>query len=147
MLALHHKLQEYVSMKERLRSPEESLEQLLLSNIEVSDVVTIIAGKPEEAWEYRFVVTETDGHWPKGMLTAISPQHEVSETLGFTLHGAGNWTTRRQNPVQTQETAFTSYWAHLYIGGLMVGIFEGQSERSIFGKVGQEISDIRLDRS
>lgn len=114
--------------------------------MKVSDVVTIVTGMEADAWTYTFKVTEANGHWPTGMLSAAAPDGTVTEEFEFALHGAGNWTTPSQNPVQDrmQQRGFASYWESVYVGGFMVGKFTGQSERSVFDNVGQEVSAIRV---
>jgi hypothetical protein len=132
-------------MNERLRL-NETTERLSLDQLRPGDVVTITTGTDDEAWRYVFTVTET-GRWPDGTLKAVAPDGSETETVGFSLHGAGNWTTRQQNPVQKQDKGFTSYFDSIYIDGCMTGRFEGHDERVVFDQPGQKITSIGISHS
>lgn len=105
------------------------------------DSLTITTGVDTEAWNYGFTVL-TNGYWPHGTLEATNPRGDRSEPVDFELHGCGRWTTRKQNPVQTQEIGFTPYYCGLIVGDFMWGRTEGQPNRISFDKPGQEISNI-----
>lgn len=132
-------------MTEQLK-PEEKIERLELEKVKAGDIIEVVTGSDEEAWTYALLVEEA-GQWPKGQLTATAPDGTLTEPVGFALHGAGNWTTRKQNPVQKQERGFTSYWDALYLRGYMVGKFDGQSDRAVFDQRGQEITEIKIVRA
>jgi hypothetical protein len=133
-------------MSEQLRGAEDQVDQLMLNEMWPGDVIKIVTGSDYEAWEYEFTVTETPHRWPVGKLVATSPDGVVSPTIDFELHGAGRWTDRRENPVQTQQRAFTSYFQHIYLKGYMVGKIVGETDRLIFDKPGQEITQISINR-
>ncbi len=130
-----------VIMSEKL---DETIERLELSSLRTGDTVHITLGQGDEAYQYTFKVAEP-GKWPTGIITETSP--DGSENAGeFSLHGSGRWTNRQQNPVQTQERAFTSYFDSLTVGSFMVGAVPNApiGDRLIFDRPGQEITDIRL---
>ena len=129
-------------MGETLSQKEEALDKLELESLKVGEVVEITTGKDEEAWQYTFTVEDTVSQWPQGKLVAATPTGEITQPVGFHLHGSGSWTDRSQNPVQTQDRGFSSYFDRLYRGEYMVGKFEGETIRSIFDKKGQEITKI-----
>jgi hypothetical protein len=105
------------------------------------DSLTITTGVDTEAWNYGFTVL-TNGYWPHGTLEATNPRGDRSEPIDFELHGCGRWTTRKQNPVQTQEIGFTPYYHGLIVGDFMWGRTEGVPDWIRFDKPGQEISNI-----
>lgn len=123
-----------------------AIERLRLEDLKAGDLVTITTGTGEDAWAYLFTVEE-DGQWPNGTLVASAPDSSETEPVAFSLHGAGNWTNRRQNPVQEQERGFNSDFNAIYIGGCLVGRFGGDEERAVFDQTGQEITRIELGRS
>jgi hypothetical protein len=131
-------------MTERLS--ESKVEHLALADLKADDLLRITTGSGEEAYQYNFFV-EQAGQWPTGLLEEVKPDGSRSEPLRFTLQGAGSWTDRHQNPVQTQQTAFTSYFVSIYIGGFMVGSDPSDStvNRIIFDKPGQGITGIELN--
>ena len=133
-------------MGETLPLEVEVLDKLELSSLKVGEVVEITTGMDEEAWQYTFTVENTGSQWPKGKLVATSPTGKPSQPVGFHFHGSGRWTDRSQNPVQTQDRGFTSYYDCLYRGEYMVGKFEGATDRSVFDKKGQEIAKITRRR-
>ncbi len=147
MLATTDELRDYNHMIDQLQSSGEQLEQLRLSELEAGDILTITTGAGEQAWNYTFIIEDPEGTWPKGTLSAISPDGSFVEPVNFSLHGSGKWTTREQNPVQKQTNGFTASWESLYKGEYLVGFFEGNDERSVFDKRGQEITNITLQRS
>ncbi len=128
-------------MKEVLSDPEKQLKQIILADMKQGDIIIIVTGRDEHAWNYEFAVAQ-EGKWPKGTLIATSPDGTVSPPLHFEMHGAGNWTSRQDNPVQTLERAFTSYFQHIYIGGNLVGRAVDEFDRMVFDKPGQEISEM-----
>lgn len=105
------------------------------------DELTIKTGLEADTWNYDFKVENTE-HWPTGKLKAMSPTGTVSEPMDFEIHGCGQWTNRRQNPVQTQELAFTPYYEGLIVGSFMWGRFVGDEDRVVFDAKGQEISSL-----
>jgi hypothetical protein len=133
-------------MSEQLRHTEEQIDRFMLDEAKEGDVITIVTGTDDEAWEYQFSVNDASQRWPVGTLVATSPDGTVSPTIDFELHGAGTWTDRRQNPVQTQQWAFTSYFQHIFLKGIMVGKIAGESDRLVFDKPGQEITRISINR-
>jgi hypothetical protein len=133
-------------MDEKLQYREEQIERLDLSEIRAGDVLIITTGLEDKAWEYTFTVDEAD-RWPKGTLKATAPDGSETEPIGFEMHGAGKWTTRRQNPVQKEDWAFSSYFDSVYLTAFLIGRFDGHSDRSFFDKPGQEIVQIRITRS
>lgn len=149
MVAYSCLIVEYYCMNERLGShetQEENIERLELKELLAGDVVQIVTGVDDEAWVYDFTVENPSG-WPTGTLQAKTPDgNEVGET-GFSLHGAGRWTTRQQNPVQQQERAFTSHFDCVFIGGYMTGKFDDEDDRAVFDSPGQAISAIRVHRA
>lgn len=134
-------------MKEQLTDTGEQVERLRLADLQIGETVIVITGANDQVWRYSFTVKSLEEGWPRGILGATTPDDLSVSPVPFTLHGAGNWTTRRQNPVQTQDRGFTSYWDSLYKGGCMVGVFDGQTNRVIFDQPGQEITDIILYKS
>ena len=132
-------------MKEQHLKPQEKIDRLNLEQLRMGDVVTITTGLDDEAWRYIFILDEAS-QWPHGTIKGISPDGAETEELGFSLHGAGQWTDRRQNPVQKQDRGFTSYYDSIYLDGFMVGQFDGHDERQVFGQPGQQITHIDLKR-
>lgn len=135
-------------MGEKVSQNPESLAVLRLEDVRAGDVIQVMTGTGEKAWLYSLRVEETGSpwHWPKGKLFAIKPTGEETSPADFELHGSGQWTDRRQNPVQTQERAFSSYFDSLHLGEYLVGRFVGQEKRVIFDKRGQEVTRISCER-
>jgi hypothetical protein len=134
-------------MGERVATNPETLDRIPLQDIIVGDVVAITTGEGAEAWQYELTVDDTTTQWPKGTLRTTRPDGQTLGPIAFAIHGCGNWTTREQNPVQTQlGTAFTSYFDSLYLGGFLVGHFEGQEERAVFDQPRQEVSHLTINR-
>lgn len=118
---------------------------LELDKLAQGDIVIITTGVGEEAFKYAFLVREPS-KWPTGLLEEIRPDGTSIGPLPVHLHGSGRWTTRQQNPVQTQERQFTSYFDSLRIGDfLVVAASDAElGERLVFDKPGQEISYISI---
>lgn len=125
---------------------EPALKRLEFVDVKPRDIIRITTGVGSEAWEYSFDVEETKGRWPTGYLGAVMPDGTELPVIPFSLHGCGHWTTRKQNPVQTQERAFSPYYDGLIVGDFMWGMRPGESERDAFIEPGQEISSIVVDR-
>jgi hypothetical protein len=124
---------------ETLDAPADRLE---FDRLHEGDQLQIVTGQGDEAWNYSFLVKNTEARWPVGSLSAINPDGTAEPYIGFALHGCVRHTTRSQNPVQTQRTALTPYYDGLVIGNFMWGKFEGEDDRAVFDKAGQEISQI-----
>lgn len=133
-------------MSERRLKPNEDIERINLDTLKIGDEVTIKTGADDNAWTYHFVVEEA-GQWPKGKLIGFAPDGSETESVDFSLHGAGNWTTRQQNPVQKQDRGFTSYFDSIYLDGFMVGQFEGYPDRAVFDNPDQKITHIDIKHS
>jgi hypothetical protein len=129
-------------MSETLHQIPEQLDRIELKDMKVGDRIEITTGIDKEAWTYTLTIDDTSSRWPKGQLVALLPNGELSPQVGFILHGSGLWTDSDQNPVQTQRRAFSSYFDSLSVGSFMVGRFEGEQDRAIFDKKGQEVSRI-----
>jgi hypothetical protein len=123
---------------------QEQINRLALAELNVGDRVFLKTGEGRDAFEYEFEIEDTSTIGPSGQLKETRPNGNKVGPLPFTLHGAGQWTTRQQNPVQEQERGFTSYFDSLYLGGFMVGTTPGVEHRLIFDKPGQEISHIEV---
>jgi hypothetical protein len=107
------------------------------------DHLQITTGRDDEAWKYDFAVELLEPKWPSGSLSATTPDGTAVDPLNFEMHGCGQYTTRRQNPVQQQMgIAFTPYYDGLITGSFLWGKFGGQIERSVFSNKGQEINQI-----
>lgn len=130
-------------MSEQLRQTETHVDQFMVDEARAGDILRITTGQDEDAWRYEFLVTEAS-KWPTGVLTATAPDGTISEPISFELHGAGMWTDRKQNPVQTQARAFSSYYQHIYLKGFLVGRVAGEFDRIVFDKPGQEITQITI---
>lgn len=141
MLAVRLSVCNYNAMAEAIPVITESVKRLEFSTLHLHDHLKIITGQDEESWQYYFRVNKV-GRWPHGQITATTPGGQTTETYGFELHGCGIWTDRRQNPVQTQNYAFTPYYDGLIVGDFMFGKFDGATDRSRFDKPGQQISEI-----
>ncbi len=123
----------------------DTIERIELGELIIGEVVQITTGVGENAFMYIFDVEEP-GNWPKGQLSETRPDGATSGPSPVVLHGSGRWTTRQQNPVQTQERAFTSYFDSVSLGEFLV---EAETDakigdRLIFDKPGQEISKIAI---
>lgn len=121
-----------------------TIDRLDLSDLKKGDVIEITLGSGSEAFKYSFTV-ETQARWPIGFLEEVSPDGTINNGQ-FCLHGSGRWTTKKENPVQDQQLAFTSYFDSLNVGSFMVGAAPEAhtSERLVFDKPGQEITQIKL---
>lgn len=129
-------------MKERLSNANE---RVTLEKLKTGDVVRITTGTEDAAFQYEFTVLNP-GKWPVGQIVETDPAGEVVGSGLFMLQGSGIWTDRRQNPVQTQERAFTSYFDSLSLGAFMVGSNPNTpADRMLFDKVGQEISQVSVN--
>lgn len=128
-------------MSESLKEPIDRLE---LETLQRGDVLHITLGSGEEAFQYKFTVEE-QGKWPIGYIVETAPDGTTNEGQ-FSLHGSGSWTTQRENPVQKQQLAFTSYFESLIVGDFMVGAVPGAGlgKRLVFDKPGQAITRIEL---
>lgn len=133
-------------MRERYLKPTEKIERLSLDQLKTGDTVTITTGIDDDAWKYEFQVEEAS-QWPKGKLKGTAPDGSETGSVDFSLHGAGTWTTRQQNPVQKQERGFTSYFDSIYLDGFMIGQFDGQEDRAVFDNPGQQITCIDIEHS
>ena len=123
------------------------IERLEFNVVKPGDVIHIITGVGDEAWVYDFTVTDTSAEWPAGTLKATTPNGTKVGPVPFALHGCGRWTSRRQNPVQDQERAFTPYFDGLMVGRFLLGKSPEAAERLVFDKTGQEISEITVSKS
>lgn len=121
----------------------ERKDRLEFSLLNPGDLLTITTGNEPEAWIYNFI-THQASRWPTGSFQAFNPTGEESEALEFELHGSGNWTNRRQNPVQTQDRAFTACYEGLRVGNFLLGRVVGQKDRLVFDKPRQQISELAL---
>ncbi len=132
-------------MSEQLR---ERIERLELNKLKAGDKVHIKTGLGEAAFRYTFTVHEA-GKWPIGNMQEVAPNGEVTGSGLFMLQGSGLWTDRRQNPVQKQERAFTSYFCDLSLGTFMVGSQPNDAaNRMVFDKTpNQQISEIIIEES
>lgn len=119
----------------------ENMQRLEFKVLCAGDTLDITTGRDDEAWKYNFLVKDA-AYWPSGTLKEVNPDGETTGFFEFAMHGCGRWTDRRQNPVQTQERAFTPYYEGLIVGSFMWGKLEGAANRSSFDKRGQEISEI-----
>ena len=121
------------------------VERVVLSELQAGDVVKIVTGVDESAFTYTFTVQEP-GNWPTGHLVETDSNDVVTASGSFTVQGSGLWTTRSQNPVQTQERAFTSSFDSLTLGMYMVGSApDTPAERIVFDNPGQEISFVGVN--
>ena len=133
-------------MAERLHQNAEALERVEIEKLRCGDSLEITTGEGDDRWTYFFTVDEA-ARFPKGRLSAITPKGVFTHTMPFELMGAGNWTTRKQNPVQDQEKGFTSYFDAVYLGGNLTGLLGDERERVVFSEPGQTISYITLEHS
>ena len=126
----------------------ERIERLELESLQVGDVVNIITGTGEEAFHYEMSIQQA-GTWPTVLFKEIRPDGSEVGPFPVEVHGSGLWTSRRQNPVQDQERAFTSYWGSLSIGCFMAikNPKDPLGKRLIFDKPGQEITDISIKKA
>ena len=106
-------------MAETHESASRRIERLELEGLGVGDIVRITTGVGEEAYQYRFAVEEA-GRWPLGQFEETRPDGTSVGPFPMLIHGSGRWTTRQQNPVQSQEHAFTSYFDSLSPGGFLL---------------------------
>ncbi len=128
---------------ERYKEPA----RLEFSDAKPGDTIHLVTGQGEEAWRYDFVVETIEGTWPTGVLYTTMPDGTVLPPTPFTLHGCGRWTNRNQNPVQTQERAFSPYYDGLVEGSYFWGVLPGTRDRYAFDKPGQEITSLQLDKA
>jgi hypothetical protein len=145
VLAWNWLIEDTLLMSERLR---ESIERLNLEKLKAGDEVHITTGKGERAIRYKFTVQEA-GRWPVGHMIEIAPDGQTTGDGVLMLQGSGRWTNRRENPVQKQERAFTSYFCDLSLGTILVGANPNQpANRIIFDKTpDQFISEIFVQES
>jgi hypothetical protein len=128
-------------MREKLQTVTERVE---LSKLKAGRVLRVVTGNGEAAWTYHFEVQQ-EGKWPVGQLRAFSPDGELSGEGKFMLHGSGIWTTRQQNPVQTQNRAFTPNFGDLQLGSFLLGSNpDNPAERLVFDKPGQQITYLEV---
>jgi hypothetical protein len=125
----------------------EKIERLEFSTVAPGDVIHITTGIDDEAWIYDFTVSDTSTARPNGTLKATMPDGTEVGSISFALHGCGRWTDRRQNPVQSQDRAFTPYYEGLITGSFLWGKSSVSAERWVFDKPGQEISKITITKS
>ncbi len=130
-------------MQEKVSSPEVS--KIVLKYLRAGDVLHIQTGKGSEAHRYTFLVSN-EGEWPVCLFT-LTKDGSVIGPAPMELHGSGFWTTRRQNPVQTQERAFTSCWEMISLGEFLVTRPAEGGDRMVFDKPGQEIISLKLERA
>ncbi len=121
----------------------ENLRYLSFSDLRPRDSLQITTGIDDSAWKYKFLVNDV-ASWPSGTLQATPPNGIETDVIPFELHGSGRWTTREQNPVQTQDKAFSANYDGLSVGSFLWGKVIGQTNRVVFDQPGQEISDIAL---
>lgn len=124
--------------------------RLEFSDVKMGDMIHITTGVGDQALHFDFLVEQPkdkDG-WPTGVLSARMPDGTELPAAEFSLHGCGQWTTRAQNPVQTQERAFTPYYDGLVVGSYFWGAQPTeQGDRIAFTEPGQEISAIDVTRA
>ena len=125
----------------------ERIDRLEFSTIIPGDVIHITTGVGEDVWRYEFSVNDTSTFFPKGTLKVTNPNGDEIGPAPFALHGSGTWTNRRQNPVQTQEEAFSPYYEGLCIGSFLWGRSPESPDRLVFDKPGQEISEIAVTKA
>lgn len=101
-------------------SPISSADYLSLETLRRGDVLHILTEGDGQAYSYSFTVADR-GEAPLGTLVETLPEGTPGPDANFRLEGAGNWTDRDQNPVQTQSRAFTPAWGEVYVGGLLFG--------------------------
>ncbi|MCA9324723.1 hypothetical protein KDA23_01470 [Candidatus Saccharibacteria bacterium] len=111
----------------------DSKQRLEFDILHPGDRIDITTGEGEEAWHYDFQVDQA-AYWPIGTFRAISPSGDEATANGFALHGCGRWTTRRENPVQSQERGFTPYYEGLIVGSFMLGKMSGEKDRAVFDR-------------
>lgn len=124
----------------------EILDHLEFSDLRDGDVIHMTIGSDDDAWALVFTVESADS-WPTGVLSATAPDGSQPEPVRFTLHGCGRWTTRAQNPVQTQDRAFTPYYDGLVEGSYLWGVRTEEPGRIAFDNPGQEITAISVDKA
>lgn len=134
-------------MSEIGESLPERIERLSLEEFVEGDIVHITTGTDEKAFRYRFSVEEAS-RWPKGQLEETRPDGTVVGPFPVLIHGSGRWTTREQNPVQTQDRALSSYFDSIRCGDFLIAAHPDAKpgDRMIFDKPGQEISEITIER-
>jgi hypothetical protein len=125
----------------------ERIDRLEFNAVKPGDVIHITTGVADDEWKYVFEVSNTSTIWPDGTLKATAPDGTEGGATPFALHGCGSWTNRRQNPVQNQERAFTPYYEGLVVGRFLLGMSPDSTERLVFDKPGQEISEITVTKS
>lgn len=97
------------------------VEDLSLDSLEAGSRLQITAGDDPDSYRYDFLVIEPD-ETPRCMFMQTSPDGSLVGPTPVLLEGTGRWTTRKQNPVQTQEIAMTITWGRVLMGGLLVVI-------------------------
>jgi hypothetical protein len=126
----------------------ERIERLELERLHVGDAVHVTTGIGDEAFHYEMSI-QTAGRWPTVLFKEIRPDGSEVGPFPAEIHGSGRWTTRRQNPVQDQDRAFTSYWDSLSIGCFMAikNPNDPMGQRLVFDKPGQEITNISIKKA
>ncbi len=129
-------------MRETVCNPIDRLE---LKDLCVGDRLCITTGTGEDMFTYDFMVS-VSGKWPQGLFHEIRPDGTIAGPMEMSLHGSGIYTDRKQNPVQQQARAITSYFDSLKLGDFLIAAAPGANigERLIFDMPGQEISGISL---
>lgn len=95
------------------------VESLELETLQAGSRLRIIAGDNPRAYGYDFLVLEA-GERPHCLVMQTSPDGRLVGPSEVTLEGTGRWTTRQENPVQTQfGEAFTISWGYVSLGGLL----------------------------
>lgn len=123
------------------------IERLALQELNAGDVLVIMTGDDKEGFTYTFAVEEP-GRWPVGHMQEVDPAGTITGTGTFMLQGSGVWTNRRQNPVQSQERAFTSDFCDLSLGTYLVGSAPNNPAlRSVFDNPNQAICEISVTRA
>ena len=67
----------------------------------------------------------------------------------FELEGTGRWTTRRENPVQKQDTALSISYGHISVGGhitLFVDVPGEARQRQVIDMHGVVVSKLKVVR-
>ncbi|HEU4830695.1 MAG TPA: hypothetical protein VFS65_00810, partial [Candidatus Saccharimonadales bacterium] len=109
--------------------------------------IYLTTGTDADAWKYTFIVESLEDGWPTGILSATNPEGQETQPMAFSLHGCGKWTTRSQNPVQTQEKAFTPYYDGLIEGSFFWGAAPESRDRYSFDNPGQELTAIQIEKN
>ena len=129
-------------MSEKL---SKTIERINLSEVSVGQAIIVRTGKGDHSFTYTFRV-DKPGTCPICFLKETDSTDTVTAGGDFILEGTGKWTTREQNPVQTQMHAFSIDFGALNVGDFLTGrIGDGADSRIVFDYPGQEVNSLEIE--